>query len=191
MVIRTYSRIGARPSKGGWCVADLDTGEVIEETDTRQLAEEYARQLRALIDEGEDLESAKDAIAAGGLEDPPMWSDEEARDLERQVLVSEYDGMCLCGCAGRPKKKSSRFLPGHDGRLKGDLMQLARSGNQWAVAKLDSFGWLKFLTPTAAERARAVAEEERKAGLGDHHATNPGHDCREQTRNPQDVGDTR
>ncbi len=35
------------------------------------------------------------------------------------VKTRVQDHQCLCGCGGSPKGKNSRFLPGHDARMKG------------------------------------------------------------------------
>jgi hypothetical protein len=53
-------------------------------------------------------------------------------------------GVCLCGCGGATK---SRFVPGHDAKLKSILLRAARSGGlspeqQDLVARL---GWARLL----------------------------------------------
>lgn len=55
--------------------------------------------------------------------------------------------VCLCGCGGSPKRKRSKFLPGHDAQLKAALYRTIRSTDAsdedkaTASAKLDEFGW--------------------------------------------------
>ena len=47
---------------------------------------------------------------------------------------------CECGC-GRKASEGSRFLPGHDMKLKSKLIQGAKCGNASAIAKLKANGW--------------------------------------------------
>lgn len=66
---------------------------------------------------------------------------------------------CLCGC-GKPAK--SRFLPGHDARLKSRLLADWRSGERKlqaaAESELQKLGWLYLVDPTAPrpEKKRAL-----------------------------------
>lgn len=54
---------------------------------------------------------------------------------------------CLCGCGGTPKRKRSKFLPGHDAQLKASLYRTIRAEDtsdedrEAAKAKLDKFEW--------------------------------------------------
>lgn len=52
---------------------------------------------------------------------------------------------CLCGCGSTPNKLGSRFMPGHDGRMKGRLLAQAKAGSQEARTLLMSLGWGHFL----------------------------------------------
>lgn len=77
---------------------------------------------------------------------------------------------CLCGCGGFPAGKGGRFLPGHDGRLKGQLLKVARGADPVAAEEaagiLVKFGWGHFLIETAKERAkrqRIAAAKAREA----------------------------
>lgn len=65
---------------------------------------------------------------------------------------------CECGCGG---KATRRFLPGHDAKLKGQLIRQAIDGDANAEKRLDSFGWTHFL---AASKAKAERLAERKSG---------------------------
>lgn len=46
---------------------------------------------------------------------------------------------CECGCGGATK--GGRFLPGHDAKLKKELLALARSGKKRALKRLQKLGW--------------------------------------------------
>ena len=84
-----------------------------------------------------------------------------------EAAEPEPQAECLCGCGGTPKRKRSKFLPGHDAQLKAQLYRTIRSDESTdeakaeAVAKLDEFDWPQpapkrsKAKPTAAE---AVAE---------------------------------
>jgi hypothetical protein len=50
---------------------------------------------------------------------------------------------CECGCGGHTK--GGRFLPGHDSKLKKQLIALARSGKRRAQNRLEKLGWARFL----------------------------------------------
>lgn len=47
---------------------------------------------------------------------------------------------CECGC-GRKASEGSRFLPGHDMKLKSRLIQGAKCGNASAIKQLRDNGW--------------------------------------------------
>jgi hypothetical protein len=159
MVIRTYNNLRAARTKDGHCVVDGDTGEVlITDLWAPEIAENAVLLLRGYIDEGESIGDAValtlDALNLGPeLVDPPMA--DEMHEMERLILASESDGLCLCGCGERPRKKGSRFMPGHDGRLKGDLIWLARSGDKTALIRLDKLGWGNFITRAERDELEA------------------------------------
>jgi predicted nuclease with RNAse H fold len=50
--------------------------------------------------------------------------------------------VCRCGCGGTPASRTSRFLPGHDAKLKSLLLVRARRGDPIALASLRELGWL-------------------------------------------------
>lgn len=50
---------------------------------------------------------------------------------------------CMCGCGGITK--GGRFLPGHDARLKSQLLTEAREGNEEAKLRLEELSWEHFL----------------------------------------------
>lgn len=54
---------------------------------------------------------------------------------------------CQCGCGALV---ANRFRQGHDAILKGQLLRLARAGNQEAYDRLVQLGWLRFLNPATA-----------------------------------------
>ena len=58
---------------------------------------------------------------------------------------------CRCGCGSVPNKQGSRYLPGHDGRHKGQLLASAHGGDEQALATLVSLGWGKFFVPRKAK----------------------------------------
>lgn len=73
--------------------------------------------------------------------------------------------LCQCGCGGTPVGKTARFIPGHDGRLKGQLLKQARNEDpamaQDAATLLAKFGWSHFLVETGKMKKRRVAAENR------------------------------
>jgi len=58
---------------------------------------------------------------------------------------------CECGCGGHTKGR--RFLPGHDAKLKKELIGEALGGKKRARNRLEKLGWGKFLK--AAEETRS------------------------------------
>jgi hypothetical protein len=50
---------------------------------------------------------------------------------------------CECGCGGHTK--GGRFLPGHDSKLKKELIGQALGGKKRARNRLEKLGWGKFL----------------------------------------------
>jgi len=53
---------------------------------------------------------------------------------------------CECGCGGMTK--GGRFLPGHDAKLKKELIAHALSGKKRAQKRLEKLGWKRFLKAT-------------------------------------------
>lgn len=76
----------------------------------------------------------------------------------------ETPNYCLCGCGGVPKRKRSKFLPGHDAQLKAELYRTIRSNDasdeakEQAKAKLDEFDWPQPAPKKVKPAAEAVAE---------------------------------
>lgn len=70
---------------------------------------------------------------------------------------------CMCGCGGTTK--GGRFLPGHDAKLKSQLLHTIRDiearapERARAIAQMDELGWGKFV----ASRERETAEEREAA----------------------------
>lgn len=60
---------------------------------------------------------------------------------------------CECGCG--VTTKGGRFLPGHDAKLKKQLIRLALSGKKRAVNRLEKLGWTKFLKAAKEKQATA------------------------------------
>lgn len=56
---------------------------------------------------------------------------------------------CQCGCGSFPSRATSRFMPGHDGRLKGRLLAAVKAGSQDARDQMIGFGWGHFLPEQA------------------------------------------
>jgi hypothetical protein len=86
---------------------------------------------------------------------------------EREIAAAQkaQSRLCKCGCGGTPVGKTARFIPGHDGRLKGRLLKEARNENEeiaaHAVEQLRSFGWLHFLVATAKMKKKQAAAARR------------------------------
>ena len=72
---------------------------------------------------------------------------------------------CLCGCEGSPK--AGRFLPGHDARLKSDLVKTALGGSKRAAKKLEELGWAKFLVEAKARLEAKKAREAAQTAAGE------------------------
>jgi hypothetical protein len=43
-------------------------------------------------------------------------------DVVRKAREAVGEGKCLCGCGGEPAGERSRFVPGHDGKLRHAVM---------------------------------------------------------------------
>src|SRR2546428_13143256 len=73
-------------------------------------------------------------------------------------------GQCLCGCGDAAKK---RFVMGHDGRLRGRLVRIARDSahpdRDDAIEALRRLDWLHFLTPAKSEETGSPMAETRQA----------------------------
>lgn len=76
-------------------------------------------------------------------------TDKAVETLERSKKAKEQPTSdrlpCLCGCGLFPSGKKSRFVPGHDGRIKGLLLVAARNGDKDAEQRLIDLGWGKFI----------------------------------------------
>ncbi len=68
------------------------------------------------------------------------------------VLLKVADGECVCGCGDRPKRAGSKFVQGHDARLRGILTRAHLTGHPVTLVRGDE------VTTTSAE---AVAVEHR------------------------------
>jgi hypothetical protein len=75
-------------------------------------------------------------------------------------------GQCLCGC-GEPANK--RFVMGHDGRLRGRLVRVARDESDphrpEAIEALRRLDWLHFVTPAKPVEPASPMAETRQATL--------------------------
>ncbi|MEA3188565.1 MAG: hypothetical protein QOD99_2395 [Chthoniobacter sp.] len=67
---------------------------------------------------------------------------------------------CECGCGATTK--GGRFLPGHDAKLKKELIGAALGGSKRAEAKLEKLGWTSFLD---IQRARVVIERAARKAM--------------------------
>lgn len=93
------------------------------------------------------------------------------------VILLVDDGQCLCGC-GEKVREGSKFLPGHDARLKGILQRAHQRGDDVSIvdagtirstdpatfaANLD---WDRFIRAAEANKAKADARPGRSRGKG-------------------------
>lgn len=72
--------------------------------------------------------------------------------------AAQAPSKCECGCG---KMAARRFLPGHDAKLKGQLIRTAVEGGKAgdkAREELASRGWSKFLEASEAKAARVAAK---------------------------------
>lgn len=67
---------------------------------------------------------------------------------------------CECGCGGTTG--GGRFLPGHDAKLKSQLVKAALSGDSNATADLERRGWTKFLEKAREKANRPKGEARQK-----------------------------
>jgi len=70
--------------------------------------------------------------------------------------------LCECGCGANTKGARSRFLPGHDSKLKKLLIEAALGGSKRATTKLGALGWTKFLD---TKREALAKQGQSKAGV--------------------------
>ena len=67
----------------------------------------------------------------------------EERTSRKRGAVANLDSRpCECGCE-RMTRRGSRFLPGHDAKLKSALRKAADDGNAGAKKELESRGWAR------------------------------------------------
>ena len=90
-----------------------------------------------------------------------------AEEREAAQLAQANAKLCRCGCGGTPVGKTARFIPGHDGRLKGRLLKEARGTDEAvaanAVTQLKAFGWEHFLIERVKDAKKRRAAERRVA----------------------------
>ena len=67
------------------------------------------------------------------------------KQAKPKAVANTQRTACLCGCGGFPSSAKSRFVPGHDGRLKGILIKAIRLGDKAAITRMNELGWAKFL----------------------------------------------
>lgn len=68
-------------------------------------------------------------ISPSGLGLSGNWRKFLREGLVRRLnKVRKRLGQCGCGCGGVPKTKKARFMPGHDGKLRGRHIREARGG---------------------------------------------------------------
>jgi hypothetical protein len=68
---------------------------------------------------------------------------DEVTEVPKTDRVVPLQGReCECGCGAAVR---ARFLPGHDARLKSQLVREARAGDIEAKLRLERLGWLRFL----------------------------------------------
>jgi hypothetical protein len=92
------------------------------------------------------------------------WAQDEPQPAKvvapRREAAKPKSQDCRCGCGGQTR--GGRFLPGHDGRLKGVLMGRAKAGDVAAAEELASLGWSRFIplvvAPEPAPAPEPVAE---------------------------------
>lgn len=73
---------------------------------------------------------------------------------------------CLCGCGQTPKGETARFMIGHDARYKSQLIAAAMGGDADAVARLEEFGWTRFLEKRMNRVEKTVIRKKNvEAGL--------------------------
>lgn len=77
-----------------------------------------------------------------------------------RVKVADRVGSCECDC-GAEVRGRTRFVVGHDARLKSRLVAAALAGDAASEARLAGLGWSGFLT-AAQERKAAKAAHKAK-----------------------------
>ncbi|MGC3991633.1 MAG: hypothetical protein QM796_18480 [Chthoniobacteraceae bacterium] len=74
------------------------------------------------------------------------------------MIKTDNTGPKLCECGCEAPTKGGRFLPGHDAKLKKQLIADALAGGKRAEKKLEALGWTKFLE---AKREKIEAKQKR------------------------------
>lgn len=83
--------------------------------------------------------------------------DKASKTSKSKPVVEEREPrFCECECGGFVVGKKARFKVGHDAKLKGELLRLAREGDAQAVERLQKLGWSHFLVDTKATRRQAA-----------------------------------
>ncbi|HET7713880.1 MAG TPA: hypothetical protein VFK94_06595 [Patescibacteria group bacterium] len=81
-----------------------------------------------------------------------------AKSETRRVKEPKTPNQCLCGCGG---DTMSRFVPGHDAKLKSRLLTAARDDDEEkaleALQRLDELGWAHFFVPRTKPERKTVA----------------------------------
>lgn len=90
--------------------------------DNGKAKEEEMVQQAITVKPGETVEEAKARQERQARRDaqPSEKMAQRARQLAARPH-NDNDGFCECGCGGQPKRRGSRFLPGHDSRARSAL----------------------------------------------------------------------
>jgi hypothetical protein len=95
---------------------------------------------------GEHRGEARNECPACARADGPDPTAEGPREPRKRPQREQGTRPCECGCGAEVR---SRFLPGHDAKLKSRLLREARSSDPIlrlpAKLDLERRGWLKFL----------------------------------------------
>ena len=78
---------------------------------------------------------------------------------------------CECGC-GEPTN-GGRFRPGHDAKLKSQLIAEALGSSKRAATKLEALGWTRFLDAKRSVLAQKEAKAAKKAASAAEEAKEP------------------
>ncbi len=156
----------ARRVKGeGFGVIERNSTEVLmkglEQAEAARLAERVTEQLT----EGLSLHDAVDAVLeAERIVAEAVANTKAVEEAEGATDQDLFVGVCRCGCGAEPSEEGSRFLPGHDGRLKGRLLKIWRGvdtiASDEAAAEMRELGWGHFLVETKAQGRRAALRED-------------------------------
>lgn len=158
--------VTAKKIKDGYAVIEKSTSEVLlTGYTTMGEAGKRAKAVTERLNEGDTLEEAVTTVL--NADEAKTDAIEKLTEIENENGASDAElerHACLCGCGGEPGK-SSRFMPGHDGRLKGRLIATWRTGDATeradAAARMNELGWGNHLIETKEQRARA----ERRVAL--------------------------